>query len=160
MHEAGERPRWLRLREVPMTDALRTEAPMSTGKAAEIYGFGKGEAARKNFIRYVEDRETKSGQAIFIRRGKDRRITESVVRRRLPELSKKKLDALEERIRSGLAKIDENLAGQIDERIANHPTILELQEQHLQVTEILARVVEGVERVTRNGHERTRTESG
>ena len=143
-----------------MTDALRTEAPMTTGKAAEVYGFGKGEAARKNFIRYVEDRETKSGQAIFIRRGKDRRITESVVRKRLPELSKRKLDALEKRILSGLTKIEANLAKQIDEQITNHPTILELQEQHEQVTEILARVVESVERVTGNGHERTRTETG
>lgn len=130
---------------------MKTEAPMTPSQAAKLYGFGPTRKDARRFIDLVEDHEKKSGRPIWIwTSGGHRRITESIVRRRLPELSRQKLLAIEQRIQARLAEIDRKLDERVDDRITQHPIstrVTSLEEQHEQVIEILETVTKHIERL-------------
>lgn len=140
---------------------FRPEAPISTGQAARIYGFGTGPAARRRFVDYVEGKERESGRAIFLRDGKGhRRITDSIVRKRLPELAKANLKAIELRIAKGLRKIDESLGAKIDQHIEEHHVIAELRKRDEDTLHIVEQLSERLLRVSENAAMRPKTTDG
>lgn len=106
-------------------------------------------AKGRNLLRVALRREAETGKQFLLREGGDCRkrylFTPELIRRHLPELWEGRFQRTSRRIAQTLASIESKIDAKVDERIANHPKILEIEHNQNEALELLEQLAAHVE---------------
>lgn len=102
---------------------------LTTGKAAERYGFGRGPRARYAFIKYVERLERKSGRQLFDRSQPRRwRIDTWKIPIYAPDLLKYVEEStMMDMMREELGRFNDVMEERVAKMVAAHPEVARLK---------------------------------